>query len=108
MRELVDKAIRKIGRVCCINGKTGYAVIFPERYFQRINGGVDISPHGRGDPKKYFIYCNIELGHEVQYGNIVSDSENAYYILWSDEVKSRYGDYVKICARKVKRGEKYI
>lgn len=108
MNGLIDKAIKRLGTDCYINGKSGYAVIFPERYTQRIIGGVEISSHGRADPKKYFIYCNIGLGHGVRYGDIVSDNENAYYILWSDEVKSKFGDYVKICARMVKRGDKYI
>ena len=108
MKKLIDKAIESLGKVCYIKNKKGCAVIFPVRYSQRINGGVDISPHGRGDPEKYFIYCNFEIGNGVQYGDIVSDTENAYYILWSDEVKSKYGDYVKICARKIKRGDKYI
>ena len=108
MKNFINKAIEKLGGVCFINNKRGYAVIFPERYAQKINGGVNISPNGRGDSEKYIIYCNIEVGVGVQYGNIVSDTENAYYILWSDEVKSKYGDYVKICARKIKRGDEYI
>ena len=80
----------------------------PVRYSYKTDGGVESLPDGRGDPEKYFIYCNAESARDIHYGNIVSGSENAYYVLWSDEVKSRYGDYVKICARKIKRGDGYI
>ncbi len=104
MEKLINKAVKKLGRICYIKGRKGYAVIIPARYSRKIKGGVDISVFGRGDPEKYYIYCDAELADGVHYGDIVSDTKNEYYILWTDEIKSTFGDYSKLCARKTERG----
>ncbi len=101
----IHKAIQKLGTEIHINGKIGMAVIYPVRYTQKENGGEKTTSCGISDPHRYFCYTDAELMSGSEYGDIVTDSENEYYVLWTDEVKSRFGNYAKACMRKVERSE---
>lgn len=105
MTKKIHMAIDKIGTDIIVNGIKGRGIMYPTRFSQRTNGGVTSTSYGRADPHRYFLYCKADLMKNVHYGNIVSDGENEYYILWTDEVKSKFGDYTKACVRKADRGE---
>ncbi len=96
----IKKIIDQLGKKVQINGHNAVAVIYPIRKSKVSGGGIGSSDSGRVDPHLYILFTDSSLPVGTGYGNVVRDEEYEYYILWTDEWKSRAGDYTRICMRK--------
>ena len=83
---------------------SGAGVIISSRDRHKSDGGIAHKGNALSDPYRYYIYCVPELMKNAVRGDTVSDGENEYYVLWKDEYKSRWGDYIRACVRQVRPG----
>ncbi len=104
MKEMTNKWLYKLGTEIEANGRKGMAVIYPIRYTQKESGGTDFGFGGRCDPHKYFMYSSTDIMKDMEYGHIVRCGTDEYYVLWKDELYSKFGSYTKTCLRKVEGG----
>ncbi len=105
MKDEITKAIESSGRDIRINGKRGKAVIYPERYAENFSGGIVRNHNGIKDPHRSFIIAQSGLLDDAVIGDIVREGTNEYYVLWTDDIKTKFGCYTKACIRKCERGE---
>ncbi len=105
MKSSIIKTIERIGTdITVLRGDgtdKGKAVIYPVRYTSKSNGETGSVSEGRNDPHLYYIYAESGLLGGTVRGDTVSDGENEYYILWTDDYESKYGGYTKACARRI-------
>lgn len=94
----IKKIIRQFSKEILVNGEKASAVIYPVRRGK--DGNIGSSDSGRFDIKRYYMFTDGILPEGTGYGSIVSDGENEYYILWTDEWKTAAGEYTKVCMRK--------
>lgn len=83
---------------------SGYGLIISSRDRHKSDGGVAHLGDALSDPYCYYIYCVSDLLKNMVRGDTVSDGENEYYVLWKDEFRSIWGNYIKACVRQVRPG----
>lgn len=97
------KAIRKNGIQLTVtkgeNRITGRGIIVPFRNVRKSDGGISHDGSVRTDPHRCYIYTESDILKDTVRGDTVSDGQNEYYILWTDEYRSRYGNYIKAAAK---------
>lgn len=105
MKNIIAAAIDSLGTDITIKGKSGRAVICSKRYAENFSGGTVRNHNGLSDPHRAFIYAGRDLFKGASRGDIVRSGTNEYYILWVDEVDSKFGGYSKACIRKCEEAE---
>ena len=108
MKNRITAAIESLGTDIRINGKKGKAVFSTKRYAENFSGGTVRNYNGMKDPHRVFIYANTELLGDAVIGDIVRDGSNEYYVLWVDDIRSKYGGYSKAFLRKFEDAEDQI
>lgn len=101
--KIIAKVIERLGMEITVNGHRGMAVLYPVRYTRKENGGVEAVAFGRSNPHHFFCFAGVDLMQGVDYGDIVRENGNEYYVLWTDEIRNRLGSYTKTCMRKIER-----
>ncbi len=96
---IIDKAINALGDDITYKNRTGKAVIYPARPENKTGSGISESSEGRSEPHKFYIIGTNDLLGNAVNGEIVSDQQNEYYVLWSDTLESSLGGYTKLLAR---------
>ena len=106
MEDRIGRAIDAVGTKVTVCGESfqrnGKAVIYPLRYRQNRWGGVEVSREGLSKPGRYLMFCSKELADGLKRGDIISDDENRYLLVFMDEYCSRSGNYTRICMRREK------
>ena len=87
------------------NVMSGTGVVIPYRNMQKSDGEVTHYGTSRSEPQKYYIYAESRFLKNAVRGDTVSDGKNEYYILWTDEYRSRYGNYVRAAVRACRKNK---